>query len=204
MVLGLSRRTIEDIIKPELRVVRLPDDSSSATIIRVKEQIRGGEYDWQSDKRSSKKDSLLVQGELAVRMLDFLRLYNGGGHDFARYVSDPDCHGAAMYAMGFVDYIKRISPAGDFKDIYRRSPAIFTYEPQQPPVLVHLLTRELPLDQIPFCEGNTPHSIVMLGKIEGEDACFEKKGGRKAGFVTVKSTEQYYNARVRLYVLPAS
>ena len=178
----------------EINLVQIPGQQNQVNrTIRVYAQgWRKTEFDWEEvDNPSDSRESLFISGDLAVRMMHFLQLYTGGGTGFARYISDPDCHGAAMFTMGVVDYIKRISPKRDFQEIYTRHPATFTYEPQNFPSLVHLLDRVLkPGDIGSFAERNTPHSIIHLGMLGSKEICFEKKGHWAAGFVTIASTER--------------
>lgn len=197
----------DDLNQPSSLHFVQPSKEDSARAIRIaKSPFSEIHLDWEEVDPNTPEDneSRLITGNLALRMLNFLELYNSGGWDFARYISDPDCHGAAMYVTGVVDYIKRVSPKSEFRGIYSRRKAEFSYTKKPAPTLVHLLTEELPLleDNSQFRERNTPHSVVHLGVLNGTEICFEKKGKNPAGFVTLESTERYYWTSHRVYVTP--
>jgi hypothetical protein len=189
-----------------LNKVSLPGDRKTGPILRVYANGRAHEGNLSWTKVTACEppdDSLLVTGLLAWRMVRLLRIYDGKGPNFAPYVSDPDCHGAAMFAMGIVDHLERLSPWVDFPRVYEKRPARFTYEPLEAPALVHLLSKELSTSGIPdFRELNTPHSVVYLGNLNGAAVCFEKRGKNPAGFATLQSTEEHYGSRLRMYVEP--
>jgi len=141
-----------------------------------------------------------MTGDLAIRIRDLLSVHED--HSFAEYVSQPDCHGAAMYAAGLVDHLERLGPKRCFSKIYADHPSVFTYEPQPGSVLVHLLREELPCDSPAFEEYGTPHSVILLDEVAGHPVCFEKKGDRAAGFAWLDDSESCYAAPHWMYALP--
>jgi|GEM_PF-4457581 len=187
-------------------MISLGDDAGSEFSLKVypNGHFSAGELDWEKLLvPDMAPDSLFINGILARRIFDFLQLDKGGPTTFAEYISDPDCHGAAMYARGIVDFIQRISPESDFGEIYRKAPAIFTYEPQPTPVVVHLLNSRLSRSGIPnFAESNTPHSVLLLGRLRGKPVCFEKRGNFRSRFSTLEAAESFYKTNHRLYVVP--
>ncbi len=193
---------------PENKMMKNPSDPVLRVVDTGKDDL-GWEV---AESYHDDKSSILVHGNIASRMWDILTLYY---HKTDRYgvrvipdlsdlQGDPDCHGAGLYAAGVIDYIRRISPCMDFEEIYMMSSPEFTYEPQEPPVIVHLLNERLDtVSYDSFAELNTLHTVVYLGDIDGKKICFEKKGRMPAGFVTLSSTEKYYmgNETDKLYRL---
>lgn len=202
----MSLQEVIERLQKESRLVHLGDAVCPDFFLKVypNGHFFRGELEWgRVAFPDASPDALFIQGLLALRIFNFLHLDMGGPTSFASYVSDPDCHGAALYARGIVDFIKRISPSCDFNGIYRRKPAVFTYEPQKPPVVVHLLDAKLATGGIPpFSESNTPHSVLLLGDLDGEPVCFEKRGYQHSRFSTLRAAERAYRTSYRLYAIP--
>jgi hypothetical protein len=200
-------------LQKESRLVGLGDEASSNFFLKVypNGHFENGELDWeQLPVPDNSSNSLFIGGILAQSIYNFLQLQRydllqtkrTGVKTFAKYFNDPDCHGAAMYVMGIIDYLKRIIPIVEFKEIYQKKPAVFTYEPQAPPVLVHLLNSKLEPKDIPeFTDWSTPHSVVLLGELDGQPVCFEKRGNLKSRFSTLQAAEEIYRTKYRLYVV---
>ena len=188
-------------------VTTLPNDTTSTPLIRLspRRRISDPEIVWEEVERIRRgwrpdKESLYVRGELADRILQLLQ-YDTDKQPFGEFINDPDCHGAAMYAMGMIDQVKRISASGDLKAIEERIGAKHTYEPQRGPVLVHLLRTRLDERSLEgISETTTPHSVIYLGDIYGHKVCYEKRGKNHSRFSVMESAEEEYKTTERLYV----
>lgn len=135
------------------------------------------------------EDSLIIQGDLATRLLNMLEFNNLNFRTF-------DCHAAAFYGLGMTN-----QPRTDALDeIYEENLMDFTYEPQEGPALVHLLHEKIDIKE--GIDFYTPHSVIFLGELFDVPIVFEKQGNTIPKFSKLKSVEKLYDTKVRLYVVP--
>ncbi len=177
-------------------VVKLPGLNISRKIIRIFPNTNPGyPLGWKEvDSATPCADSLIVAGDLAERMLEFLDVGILGAAESSAYLEGSNCHGAALYVTGVADEIIWVN-ARMIHPFYQHKNGKLRYYDQSPPVIVHFMTRGFDIKKGPSFDGYAHHSAVILGQINGEAVCFEKDSESPARIMFLRNVEKEWMRR---------
>lgn len=152
-----------------------------------------------NSSKVKEKNAIFIEGEQAKRIYELLTEYKEKPKN-PRRKENPDCHGSVAYIMGFVDYTERMSPK-KIMDLYDNHAVKTSYLPKESPSIIHLLKEASSLKKDKFIDA-TVHSAILLGSINDEKICFEKRGYGKALISTLKAAKKIYEAPITVYAHP--